>query len=438
MKRFGIMAVVLIASGASSRAETLSFPKVWQQVDSGSAAEDSARLMMQSASEAKERASRHWLPRLYLDARTYESNDPGAAFMGLLEQRSLRQNDFNPDSINHPDNHLYSRAALGLDLPLYQGGAGEAQVEVGGAAVSVRSAEAEQVRLDQYAETGKAYGSLAALDRGLKNLGEVQASVERLHRGYQLGAKSNPVGYSGALGMKALGQRLEALTQQYSAEKRALLAELREFGVAALNWSPEALPAPVFADRYFAGQSAPGGSHRLESLRGMAEMNERSVALEKGKLLPQFGVFAEGYGFNGARDTAAGYSAGLYLRWSLFNPADYGSMGEAKLKAASAERYAEAAGQEERAALDGLRFSLQALRANIGILQETEQVLREQANVTETLFKNGSVNALQFVEVVSRRADLAVQQLETDLNFLKLSAQVFSKERSDIAALIRK
>jgi len=435
MKQLVLIAAALFATEASSRAETLSFPKIWQQVDSGSAAEESSRLMMQSASEAKERASRHWLPRIYLDARTYGSNDPGAAFMGLLEQRSLQQTDFNPDSINHPGNHLYSRAALGLDLPLYQGGMGVAQVDVGGAAVAAKTEEAEQVRLDQYAEAGKAYASLAALDRGLKSLGEVQASVERLHKRYQLGTKSNPVGYSGALGMKALGQRLEALIQQYSAQKQAILAELREFGVAASSWSPEAIPAPAFADRYFELQAAPAGSHRLESLKSMAEMSEKSVALEKGKFLPQLGVFAEGYGFNGVRDTATGYSAGLYLRWSLFNPAEYGAVTEAKLKAASAERYAEASGQEERAELVGLRLSLQALRGNIGILQETEQVLREQANVTETLFKNGSINALQFVEVVSRRADLAVQQLEADLSFLKLSAQAFAKEKSDIAAL---
>jgi len=422
----------------NAAAEELSFPKVWGQIEPVSAAQDSARLMAESASEAHARASRHWLPKLYIDARSYKTNDPAQAFMGVLEQRSIQQADFVPNSLNHPEARTYSRAALGLDLPLYQGGAGVAMEQISGSALAAKTEESEQVKVDQYAEVARAYGTLAALGRGVSGFREMQSEVERLRKGYRLGSKSNPVGYSGALGMTAVANKLAALIQQYSAMAEAHRSEIRELGLASTAWSPEPVSVLDFSDRFLAANSSAAVSHRAESIQAKAEMSGQAVSLERSKGLPQLGLFAEGYGFNGNRDTATGYSAGLYLRWNLFNPSDFGSTKEAKLQAAGAERFAEAFAQEERAAKSSLEANLRALRLNLGIFSETEKVLKEQSWVTESLFRNGSLNALQFVEVVNRRADLAAQRLEAELAYLKAASQALGKQKVNIAELTGK
>jgi hypothetical protein len=58
-----------------------------------------------------------------------------------------------------------------------------------------------------------------------------------------------------------------------------------------------------------------------------------------------------------------------------------------------------------------------AIRANLGILVENEGLLEEQTRTARVLFKNGSINALQLVEVYSRRAESIEQRarLETEV-----------------------
>ena len=58
--------------------------------------------------------------------------------------------------------------------------------------------------------------------------------------------------------------------------------------------------------------------------------------------------------------------------------------------------------------------------------------MSEQTRVTETLFKNGSVNTLQLVEVLSRRADLIVSQTEAHLGLIKTSAEMILKTQFTI------
>ena len=112
-----------------AKAETLSFSTVWSQINNNSAAQQSSKLQTEALSEAQSRSSRHWLPRIYLDARGYQTNDPGASFFGLLEQRSIGQADFDPNAINHPESNVYTRGALGLDWAVYEGGIKSSQVD---------------------------------------------------------------------------------------------------------------------------------------------------------------------------------------------------------------------------------------------------------------------------------------------------------------------
>lgn len=426
---FVFLQLMIFVVGA--QAEQVPFTKVWNSISQTSPGLKAAELQSQAAMEAKDRAERHWLPRLYLDARSYQTNAPGQSFFGLLEQRSLRQSDFNPDSINNPDSEVFTRGSLGVDLPLYEGGMKSAQFSLQNHLSQSQDHEAAGVRVEQYSEVAKAYGSLGLLEQQKQKLLNLKQIIDRLLKSYQIGVKSNPVGYSGLLGLKSLSNRVQGLLVQYEAQSQAYYVALKEMGFTTANWSPQAEETIVFVDKYLASQSAES-SFQVESLKEKSLVAQEASKMEKARFLPRVGAFAESYIFNGSRDTANGYTAGVYLQWSLFNPSDYGTHKEAQIKSLAAQKYTEAMEQKERAEKLSLDQAIQALKSNIRLLEDSQKILVEQSQVAESLFKNGSINALQFVEVLNRRVDLVTSQSEAGLSLLQTSSQKVLKTRFEL------
>jgi outer membrane protein TolC len=431
-----ISTLVVLLATITSQAETLSFTSVWKQINEVSVAQEASRLQTQSLDEAQSRASRHWLPKLYLDAKSYQTNDPGASFFGLLEQRSITQSDFNPDSINHPDSHLYTRGALGIDLPLYEGGMKSSQVDLYSHSVLAQKNTTLQTQIEQYAMVGQSYGALAVLEQQKNKLQVLGSEISRLIGGYKLGSRSNPVGYSGLLGMKSLANRINGLINQYEAQTKAYYAALNEMGLKETQWSPESMDSNTFVNRYFVTSLSAAeaqSSYKIQSAKENVKAGEEAANMEKARFLPRVGAFAEAYVFNGNRDTANGYNAGLYLQWNLFDPSDFGRLREAKLKSMAAAKYSEASEQQERAERAGLQESLKSLRQNIDLLNDSHKLLVEQSKTATMLFKNGSINVLQFVEILSRRVDLIHQQSEAELGLIKAASQMITQQKFDIA-----
>jgi hypothetical protein len=440
MKSFNlIIAIVLmtasIASGETERPK-LSFLAAWTKINGDSAAQDASRLQTESLIESENRAGNHWLPKVYLDAKTYQTNDPGASFFGLLQQRSLKQLDFNPDSINHPDSQLYTRGALGLDLGLYEGGMKSSQTDLYRHSVASQKSTTSQIQIEQYSAVGLSYGSIAVIAQQTDRLQTLSTEVARMIKGYQLGNKSNPVGYSGLLGMKSLANRISGLINQYEAQGRAYYGALREMGLKDENWSAEPINSGAFIDRYFTSPSIKENqlsSYKIDSSRETALAAEEVANMEKARFRPRIGAFAETFVFNGNRDSATGSTAGLYLQWSLFDPADYGGLSIAKLRARAAAKATEAADQQERAERIATVEQIKSLRQIISLLEDSQQLLSEQSRMTGTLFRNGSINALQLVELLNRRADLIAQQTEAELGLVKAGAQLVTKQKFEIA-----
>ena len=191
-----------------------------------------------------------------------------------------------------------------------------------------------------------------------------------------------------------------------------------------------------FIVRYFSNSSKESdalASFKTESVKETVKASAEAANMEKAKFLPRVGAFAESYVFNGNRTTANGYNAGIYLQWSLFDSNDYGGLKEAKLKSLSAAKYSEASQQQERAERAALSESIKSLRQNIELLNDSHKLLVEQSKMTRTLFKNGSINALQIVEILSRRTDLIVQQCEAELNLIKAGSQIVTKQKFEVA-----
>lgn len=429
-----IFVIALPMVGVHSTAETLTFPSVWQKIRAVSPAQQASRFKTQSLDARYSRTENHWLPRVYIDASTYQTNDPGSAFFGLLSQREVNSSDFSPAELNNPATQTFTRGALGIDWGLYEGGSKTAQVEMLKHLVVAEQLRSSQVEVEQYGQAGFAYGRIASLSKQKAKLLLLNDRVSKLVKGYQLGQKSNPVGYSGLLGMKSLAIRISGLIEQLEADENASYRMLKEMGVKDENWSPENLDARAFTSRFFPSSQSlkdESSNNTLAILEDAKATTEASRA-EKARYLPRIGAFAESYLFNGSRDTASGYTAGLYLQWNLFDPADFGKYNEAKLGAHAAEKMAQAALQEENAERESLKASEKALLSNLLKLDESEKLLSEQMDVSAMLFKNGSIGALQFVEILNRRTDLIEQQTQAELSLLKVSSELASKFKFEI------
>jgi len=429
-----ILPFIAMLAAVEVQAQTLSFPVVWKKVKEVSPAQQAAHFKTESAQESLSRAEKHWLPRVYLDARSFSTNDPGNALFGLLQQREITANDFSPDRLNHPDARAFTRGALGLDLALYEGGAKSAHVSMADHLLKAEKLGSSQVELEHYGQVGLAYGTIASIRRQKVKLRELSEQIAALLKNYQLGQKSNPVGYSGLLGMKSLAIRIAGLFEQLESQESASFHVLNEMGLKEPNWSPENLDVRGFVNRFFSLEpiQAEGPSSKSMAYIESAKALGNSSQIQKSRHLPRVGVFAESFVFNGSRDTANGYTAGVYLQWELYDPSDFGKYKEAKLTAMAAERMAQSAIQQENAERRGLQESTQTLRSNLLRLEESEKLLAEQTRVSSTLFKNGSIGALQFVEILNRRTDVIAQQAETELLLLKTSVSLVSKTKFEI------
>lgn len=424
-----VMLILMFLQSFSIQAAEVDFQEVWKIISEKSFAQKATQLESDAANEAQNRSSRHWLPRLYLDVKGYQTNDPGSSFIGLLEQRSVAQTDFSPDAINHPAQQFYTRGALGVDLPLYEGGMKSAEYNMQKHFFNSKEKEVSKVRIEQYSKVAGTFGSIAVLAEQKNKLLEMNGTLERHLKGYKLGIKSNPVGYSGLLGLRSLSNRLQGLLKQYDAQSDASYAALKEMGLEKNeNWKPQFDDVLKFTERFLSAQKSEE-SYNIESIKEKALASKEVSQMERARFLPRVGAFAETHVFKGDRATADAYTAGLYLQWNLFNPSDYGTHKESKLRAAAAENYAQALLVQERAEYQGLSKSSESLKANVELLNDSEKIMTEQVRVTENLFKNGSVNALQFVEVLSRRIDLISSQTEVHLGFINTEAEKILKTR---------
>lgn len=430
--QFWVTTFVAALSAQGARAQSVSFEEIWTQIRTTSPAREAAYLSTESLSEGERRVSRHWLPHVYLDARTYRTNDPGNVFFGLLEQRKVDSTDFSPNSLNHPDTMTFTRGALGVEMPLYEGNMKMNQQALYEHALQAQSATSEQIEVEQFSRVSQAYGSLAVLVNQIQKLADIDKEMTKLIESYKIGQKSNPVGYSGLLGMKSLANRVTGLLEQYRAQQKGYFNSLREMGFNRNQWAPEPFDSTAFAERYLGSAFEDRESRFIIAGRENAKVNQKMADMEKARFLPRFGAVAESYLFVGARDTSNGYAAGVYLQWNLFDPSDFGKHKEAQLKAMASEKQVEAMIQQENAERNSLQEQNRAMKINLKLLLDSDQLLHEQMKVATTLFRNGSISALQLVEILNRRTDLVVQQSELELSHINVASTAITKTNFQI------
>ncbi len=420
----------LMAPGISRSENTTSFDQVWKSVYQQSLVLEGQSYQIQAAEESKVSSQKHDLPRVYLDLRSYQTNDPGMNFFGLLQQRSLQNSDFAVDSINHPSDHLFHRATLGVDFNLYEGGFSKSSKEMKNSLLRSNQLELENKKVQTYAEVGFLFGAMSIVIQQEQKILQLEKKLQSFIKNYQLGAKSNPVGYSGLLGLKSFSHRLKSFLNQYKAERDSYRSSLEILGWKSENWIPEYPGTASFVQKYFPWEekvSTKDKSFAMQSIEEGVKSLQQVVPMEKSKLLPRAGFFAETYLFQGQRETSQGATAGVYLQWNLFHPETSSSVKELQLKNMAAEKFYQAQVQQETLQLQNLRSAKQSVQENLKLLQQNDELTQEQVETMIRLFQSGSVNILQLVDLLNRHAEILDQEKVTQLEFLKISSQAIQK-----------
>jgi hypothetical protein len=67
-------------------------------------------------------------------------------------------------------------------------------------------------------------------------------------------------------------------------------------------------------------------------------------------------------------------------------------------------------------------------------LDESADLLEEQTQTARGLFRSGSINALQLVEVLNRRADLLVNRAQAELQLAQMKAALFMTSARSVSS----
>ena len=399
----------------------LSFPEVWRAIRESSPSERAAIASAQAADIASDRSGRHWYPRVFMDAKAFSTNDPTATFFEQLSEKQITTGNFNPSLLNNPGSNFFTDVGFGLDLPVCEGGARVAENESKKTISQAKSLMVQVTLNEDYLSATQQYGKLIAVGEQEAELKSLQETVTGVINRYQLGGRGNPVGYSGLLGLKGLRNRIAAALIQNHEEALASKESLSQMASHdPMNWQPKPQPFLEFIRESLPAlkSARDSSSASVKSSQMLAKSQEQASDAEKAKFLPKVGLFAHESINSGSLGTGNAYSAGAYLQWNLFSATDYGSIHEAELRNSESSAHADAQALAEGIQKTQARHADTASEQSIRLMTENVKLLAEQTDSSRKLYQSGAINALQFLEVLSRRADLLSALTQAELTLL--------------------
>ncbi len=418
--------------GAQSKSldvKTLNFKSIWEMIKVNSPMRKAAVKEEMAAKIRKNRQAKHWFPRIYAEMRGYRTNDPGMNLMSKMGTGSVEYNDFNPEILNDPGFHTYEMGKIGIDLPLYQGGSGVASTKALEKMAEAKKLQRKLVSLSEYSMSAAVYGRIIISRKSYREIIELEKSVDRILGNYQGGLRSNPVEYSGILGLRALKNRFKAMAGESKTKIESFRAYLEKMSGKPMpkNWTPFDEDAVKFAEIYL-NVKRKDGEYRSLNTRvydAMAQSAENMAEAQKAVYLPMIGLFSEANLYRGGSDSADSYSAGFYIRMNLLSPTDYGSVKQAKLKSEAAKSRANDAFLKETVDLKRLSSMSATLKNNIKILNESWALMEKQVVNSLRLYSRGSIKSFQMAEILSRKADLLTEMIKAEEEYVNVMTGLY-------------
>ncbi len=440
--KYFILISVFILSGASHRLqaqdntaqEALQFSRIWERIKSNSPSQKAALSETEAAEISKNRSGRHWLPTIYADGKAYTTNDPTVTFMSNMGQRGVTQEDFIPDNLNNPGSGNYQKGTLGLDLPLFEGGARSEAAKAMKKLAEAKKHQSNSVYLNEFSTAAAAYGQIILLMGINEELNTISGRVDAVLSNYQGGLRSNLVEYSGILSLKTLKNRIKVHLSENESRTSALRVYLEKMSGNALTegWLPYKENVISFSDTYLKAENTTAeGSSNVKAYQAMAESSSNKAEAEKALFLPKIGLFAETSIYNGKRDTADSYTAGFYIRMNIFSPMDYGAVKQAELESDAFKYKAKDAKLKGEIELNRLYTFADILKKNIALMKENAELMNELVRNSQKLFSSGSIKAFQLVDVLSRKTDLIISLAGAEEEYLSVMAGIYNYSTED-------
>ena len=461
---------IFVFSGAfhlnAEEFQTLDFGKIWEKIKENSHTQKALSLESRAAKISSNKASKHWLPRIYADARNYTTNDPALNFFSNLGQRSATNSDFStksvrtqpsnfidtnnnlyttpnyntlnlfaPDTLNNPGTNTYQRGTLGVDFSVYEGGSKKAVAKAFEKQAEGKQLENKFVSLNEYANSAAMYGTLISLYDQQEKIISLEKTVNSILSRYQLGNRGNPVGYSGGIALKSLKNRIEGIREETTARIESIKTSIESSsGNLPQNWNLKIQSTNSFADEYLK-LSAPDKSYMAKAMKAYADGATEQAEAEKARILPKVGVYGESYLYRGERAVANSFNAGFYIQMNLYSPGDLDSIEQAKLNSKAMQERVEETIRNEEAKIKSLLQMEKALSKNLELIQENTKLMEEQLTVSQQLFSSGAINAIQLSEVFSRRADVIQAKANMESEYLKARAGLLTLSETNLEGI---
>ena len=424
MTKLFILAFIPTISFAQTNEK--SFDEIWQNFYQKSLSQKSIAKDQEANELSLARAKRHWIPRAYVTGQWFNTNDPTAVFFNHLGQRTITQADFNPADLNRPGQKTFQTASLGVDFPIFEGGFKASQTSMYDSLVKSSELELKAKKTEEYSELTRQYGGLKIYSANQSLLSDLKNDLNSIIKNYQVGAQSNPVGHSGLLGLKGVGNRLEGIIAEFELKKLNFKNWISTKAELAQEWIPERKQNLI---NYISTNLSKSSSTSYSTMILAQEMKLKTMDdmkdMEKARFLPRVGLFANSQFYSGQRDTANSQTYGLYLMWDLFNSDSYGRVSEAEAKAMTQQIKLSAYKQEEKIALQQLNDSKQTLEKTLLLLDDSEKLLEEQTVNAMKLFRSGMLSALQLAEVINRRVDLIENKTKAESQYLEVTSRLY-------------
>lgn len=439
MKKYQLWLLLVVTLFYSKvvTAEQISLKQVITEILQNSKVKKANEYRVKAATAEANRAANHWLPNLYLDNSIYQTNDAAKILMGNLGQKSVTQNDFAPDTINTTTTKRYSRVALGINLPLFQGGAGVAYAKAAKHLELAKKYVLSQTELAEYSKVAITYISIVSLEQQKKKLQLLKTKVDHFVKQYAIGEKGNPLGYSGLLGLQVLQHKITALLVDNDSKAKLLYTLLAQFGFTReKNWQVEHFSVSDYINKYLNYEVSNKNSFTINAKEEKVTAVKYQEKINKAKFLPTIKAFAENSIFTGARASKTGYTVGLNISWNLFDFSTYNTQTIVKNNYKSAKYAWLNQQQQENTEIARLKAQLQSLTTKLTLAKQSEQLMAENIGVSENMFKDGAINSQMLAAAIIQYLDTFVFLYNTELQLIDTFANKLTMQPIKVSKIL--
>ncbi|MCB0422181.1 MAG: TolC family protein [Bdellovibrionales bacterium] len=415
----------ILTLGAS--AKEMGFAEMWQKVQSGEAKIRSIEESLEISKLNNSTVSRHWHPQLYISSTYAQSDDSGFSLFAKLQQRQIAPTDFDAAALNQSSQDYLFTTGLGVRVLLFEGFKYQKLSDASDYEVEAQQIHLANTKVQKKAELIEAYTGILIEKKYQQDLKRSQDRIQSTVKNYKLGKKSNPVGYSGILGLRALANKIEIKLGQSEAKVAQLRGEIESLvPELPMDWDIRTGTfTGILKDQVpeMSPEFLKNVSLQIQMREKMQKAMDLSADSLKSAYWPTLGAFAETQMVQGDRDSTDVNTLGVQLKWNLYDPATFNNHQVAKARQNQEKWITEEYRKRETAGRQTLYSSYPIAMKSLETMNTNRDLLEEQVQVSSKLFRSGVLNAINLSQVFSQYCDLLSNLKELEEKIVELHTQ---------------